>query len=236
MFVWWCSVCLIHLITKKKKKIWSHFDLKSWVTGGTKIRPGIPSTWRIFESNWLYIDFDSILRINSNWLSLSSQFDSILTLTRFWKSIQIDSISSQFDLNILQLLGIPGRILVPPVTQLFRSKWLYFFFPLPALLKGRENWYPLDYQLNPQGRYLAIMARVVRCNYLLFESVDCCWLGIRMTFHALISARKKKNILKSEYDSNFKIFFFFLTEIWITWAWNVIRIPSQQQSTDSNKR
>ena len=22
---------------------WSHFDLKSWVTGGTKIRPGIPS-------------------------------------------------------------------------------------------------------------------------------------------------------------------------------------------------
>ena len=25
------------------KKKWSHFDLKSWVTGGTKIRPGIPS-------------------------------------------------------------------------------------------------------------------------------------------------------------------------------------------------
>ena len=43
--------------------------------------------------------------------------------------IQIDSIlrvrllpSSQFDLNILQLLGIPGLILVPQMTQLFRSK------------------------------------------------------------------------------------------------------------------
>ena len=32
------------------------------------------------------------------------------------------SISSQFDSNILQLLEIPGRILVPPVTQIFRSK------------------------------------------------------------------------------------------------------------------
>ena len=73
--------------TKKR----SHFDLKSWVTGGTKIQPGIPSNWRIFESNWLDIE------------------------------CQIDS-------NIVQLLGILGRILVPPVTQLFRSKWLRFFF------------------------------------------------------------------------------------------------------------
>ena len=28
--------------------------------------------------------------------------------------------------NILQLLGIPGRILVPPDTQLFRSQWFHF--------------------------------------------------------------------------------------------------------------
>ena len=39
--------------TIHRKKIWSHFDLKSWVSGGTKIRPGISSNWRIFESNWL---------------------------------------------------------------------------------------------------------------------------------------------------------------------------------------
>ena len=54
---------------------------------GTKIRPGIPTNWRIFES--------------------------------------IDSI---FDSNILQLLSISWRIIVPPVTLLFRSNWLHFFF------------------------------------------------------------------------------------------------------------
>ena len=75
-----CTTCPL-------KQKWSHFDLKSWVTGRTIIRPGIPSNCRIFESNW---------------------------------------ISSQFESNILQLLGIPGRIIVPPVTQLFRSKWLHF--------------------------------------------------------------------------------------------------------------
>ena len=70
---------------------WSHFDLKSWVTNGTKIRPGIPSNGRIFESNWLDNE-------------------------------------SQFDSMNLQLLGIPGRILFPLVTQLFRSKWFRFSF------------------------------------------------------------------------------------------------------------
>ena len=73
------------------KRKWSHFDLKSWATDEIKIRSVIPSDWRIFESNWLLV-------------------------------------SSQFDSNILQLLGITDRILDPPVTQLFRSKWLHFFF------------------------------------------------------------------------------------------------------------
>ena len=63
-------------------KKWSNFDLKSWVTGGNKIRPRIPSKWRIFLSNWL-------------------------------------SLSTQVDSNILQLLEISDRILVPPVTQFF---------------------------------------------------------------------------------------------------------------------
>ena len=35
--------------------------LKRWVTRGTKIRHGIPSNWRIFESNWL---FDSQYQVN----------------------------------------------------------------------------------------------------------------------------------------------------------------------------
>ena len=73
------------LITKRKKR--SHFDLKSWVTGGTKIRPEIPSNWRIFES-----------------------------------------ISSQFDSNILQWLEISGWILVPLVTQLLGQNYSIFSF------------------------------------------------------------------------------------------------------------
>ena len=35
---------------------------------------------------------------------------------------------SKFASNILQILGIRGRFLIPPVTQLFMSKWLHFFF------------------------------------------------------------------------------------------------------------
>ena len=43
---------------------------------------------------------------------------------------------SQFDSNILQLLGIPGWILVPPVTQVFRSKWLHFSFSEISLTRN----------------------------------------------------------------------------------------------------
>ena len=40
----------------------SYFDLKRWVTVESKIRPGISSNWRIFESNWL--DFESLFDSN----------------------------------------------------------------------------------------------------------------------------------------------------------------------------
>ena len=44
------------------------------------------------------------------------------------------------DTNILQLLGIPGRIyLVPPVTQLFWSKWLHFFHFSEQFFWGWNN-------------------------------------------------------------------------------------------------
>ena len=60
----------------------------------------------------------------SHWQNYNSTRDSDLSeniwikLTRYWES------NCQFDSNILQLLGIPGLILVLPLTQLFRSKWL----------------------------------------------------------------------------------------------------------------
>ena len=63
---------LIKSIRWKKK--WSRFDLKSWVTGGTKIRTGIPSKWRIFESNWLHIESQIVnltLNVESIWLKYS---------------------------------------------------------------------------------------------------------------------------------------------------------------------
>ena len=81
------------------KKKCNHSDLKSWVTVGTKIRPGILCNWRIFESNWLSI---------SNWLD---QFYS--NLSQFYSNL------SQFYWNILQLLRILGRILFPPSDSTF---------------------------------------------------------------------------------------------------------------------
>ena len=70
-----------------KDKIWSHFDLKSWFTGGIK----------------LYLGF----RVIGEYLS---QIDSIVSVKlSIW----------QFD----------GSNFIPPMTQLFRSKWLPLFLP-----------------------------------------------------------------------------------------------------------
>ena len=71
------------LSVHREKKL-SHFDLKSWVTGGTIFWPGKVSNWRIFESIWLSMlsPFDSpcwvhlTLHVESIWLSMYSQFDS----------------------------------------------------------------------------------------------------------------------------------------------------------------
>ena len=69
------------------------------------------------------LKFDTGFRVVGEYLS---QSDLILRVKlTIWLSIL-----SQFDSNTLQLLGILGRILVPPVTQLTRSKWLHFFLPV----------------------------------------------------------------------------------------------------------
>ena len=83
----WKQTFYLHCIHRKKK--WSHFDLKNWVTSGSKIWPGIPSNFRIFESNWLDIEsnwqFDSQYRVNltqiihliHQWLNFLGQNDFI---------------------------------------------------------------------------------------------------------------------------------------------------------------
>ena len=124
-----------------QKKL-SHFDIKGWVTCGTKIRLDKVGNWRIFESNWFNIksQIDSPLRVKltqhweSSWLNIESQIDSTLRvkLTQQWVSNWLN-IASSIDSNILQLLTLPNRIIIPPVTQLLRSKWL--IFSLGALRK-----------------------------------------------------------------------------------------------------
>ena len=72
----YCSNSNILLKLRWKKKL-SHFDLKSWVTGG----PRIPSNWRMFDSIWLSISskFDSdILQLLSTFkVKMSSFFLSV---------------------------------------------------------------------------------------------------------------------------------------------------------------
>ena len=119
----------------QRKKL-SHFDIKSSVTCGTKIQPGKVGNWRIFESNWLNIEslIDSTLRVKltqhwePDWLNIDSQVDSTLRvkLTQHWESNWLN-IGSQIDSNNFQLLTLPGRIIIPPVTQLLKSKWLNFY-------------------------------------------------------------------------------------------------------------
>ena len=58
------------------KEKMSHLTKKFWVTGGTKIRPEIPSNWRIFEWNWLDIEshFDLQYRVIFT-LNIDESFD-----------------------------------------------------------------------------------------------------------------------------------------------------------------
>ena len=50
------NINVIRSVADTERKDGAIFDLKSWVTDGTKIRSGIPSNWWIFESNWLDIE------------------------------------------------------------------------------------------------------------------------------------------------------------------------------------
>ena len=123
-----------------------HFDLKSWVNGGNKIRPGIPNNWRIFEFIW--IDIES-LNWRLHWLNNESQnwhLHWVDNESQNWHLHWLDiesqnwlSISSQFRSNIFQLLRIPGQILIPPGAQLFRSKWLHFFLSVHASLREKSR-------------------------------------------------------------------------------------------------
>ena len=130
LYIWyivWCTSFSYSYSTESLKALKEKIELflpkKLSHAVGTKIQPGIPSNCRIFESIKL-----TILRVKLTILRVK------LTILRVKLTIWL-SISSQFDSNILQSLWIPGRISVPPVTQIFRSKWLYFFFQWDTALQ-----------------------------------------------------------------------------------------------------
>ena len=138
-----------HIDSKLRVKLTQH-----WESNWLNIENQIDSTLRIkltqhWESYWFNIEshIDSKLRVKltqhweSNWLNIVSQIDSTLRikLTQHWESNWLN-IESQIGSNILQLLTLSGWILVPPVTQLFRSKWLNFFSRCIVLAHTRFSW------------------------------------------------------------------------------------------------
>ena len=122
------SQCWVNL-TFNVESIWlsmlSQFDFQYWANLTFNVEPIWLSMLNQFDSQcWANLT----LNVDSIWLSMLIQFDSqcwsnlTLNVDPIWRSML-----SQFDSKILQLPTLPGRILVPPVTQLFRSKWLNFF-------------------------------------------------------------------------------------------------------------
>ena len=128
-------------------------------------------TW-YWESNWLDIEsrIDLILRVEltwyweSNWLDIESRIDLILRveLTWYWESNWLD-IESLFDSNILQLLGISGRILFREWLTILGQNDSIFSFSSFLMLIGsfvstESNW-------NHAGVTLIICFSLMRLYY-----------------------------------------------------------------------
>ena len=120
--------CWVNL-TLNVESIWlsmlSQFDYQYWVNLNLNVEPIWLSMFSQFDSQcWVNLT----LNVESIWLSMLSQFDSQcwVNLTLNVESIWL-SMLSQFDSNILQLPTLPGRILVPQVTNFLCQNDLFFF-------------------------------------------------------------------------------------------------------------
>ena len=119
--------------TQREKKL-SHFDIKSWVTGWTKIRPGKVGNWRIFESNRLNnkSQIDSTLRVlltqhwESYWLNIESLIDSTLRvkLTQHWESNWVNIETQHWESNWLNIESQIDSTLRVKLTQHWEPNWL----------------------------------------------------------------------------------------------------------------
>ena len=86
-----------------------------------------------WKKKWSHFDLKNRV---TGWTKIESGF-RIIGEYMNWLDIE-----SQFDSNILQLLRIPGRILISQVTKLFRSIWLYFFFQCLLYRVYKHLFYP----------------------------------------------------------------------------------------------
>ena len=103
--------------------------------------------------------------------STSEQLENIwVKLTRYWES------NWQFD----------SRILLPPLTQVFRSKWLIFFFQwVEVLLFGGLIWY------NPLGLWLGLCGKE-----------GTIWLILENQFLEFLRNWSTKGILQNESENH----------------------------------
>ena len=168
----------------ERKKL-SHFDIKSWVTCGTKIRPGKVGNWRIFESNWVIIEnlIDSTLRVKliqhwqSNWLNIESQIGSTMRvkLTKHWESNCLN-IESQIDSTLRVKL-----------TQHWKSNWLNIESQIDSTLRVKltqhweSNWLNIESQIDSTLRVK--LTQHWESNWLNIESQIDSTLRVKLTQH-----------------------------------------------------
>ena len=160
---------LVYASTIHREKKLSHFDPKSWVTGGTEIRSGKMGNWRIFESIRLSMlsQFDSqcwvnlTLNVESIWLSMLSQFDSQcwVNLTLNVESVWL-SMLSQFDSQCWTNL-----------TLNVESIWL-------SMLSQFECWANLT--VNFESIWLSMLNQILLS---MLSQFDCqCWVNLTQIF------------------------------------------------------
>ena len=107
-------------------------DLTSWITGGTKIRPGKVGIWRIIDSNLLNIESKLTQQWESNWLNIESQIGSTVRvkLTQHWET------------NWLTIESKIGSTVRVKLTQHLKSNWLNIMSKINSTLwiKFTQHW------------------------------------------------------------------------------------------------
>ena len=106
-------------LSKSLNEKWCHFDLKSWITGGTKIRPGIQSNWRIFESNWLGIEGEKT-NFTLNTESITIQYINIFVCIHTY--LFTDEIYANLNNKYLRICIVENSVEHPTAQLILNSQ------------------------------------------------------------------------------------------------------------------